>query len=137
PINLFLSSADELFGPITTIHRNSKVVKHIPWSAFAFKVSDWERLNDTRSIIADANNLQQSFSSDTHATLWRVIPALEELKLEHLATIHHRVLYDLYFKFPLIPAEPDYVPLPPPPYSHRNRFRLSHLQRTRPRSAPY
>ncbi|KIM61041.1 hypothetical protein SCLCIDRAFT_122924, partial [Scleroderma citrinum Foug A] len=80
PINLFLSSADELFGPITTIRHNGKVVKHIPWSAFAFKVSDWEHLNDTCSIIADVNNLQQSFSSDTHATLWRVIPALEELQ---------------------------------------------------------
>ena len=59
------------------------------------------------------------------------------LELKHLATVHHHILYDLYFKFPLIPAEPDYIPLPPPPYSRHNRFRLSHLQRTCPCSTPY
>ncbi|KIM50460.1 hypothetical protein SCLCIDRAFT_34272 [Scleroderma citrinum Foug A] len=81
PINLFISSADELFGPITTICCNGQVAKRIPWSMFTFKVSNWEHLNDVHSIIADANNLQQSFSSETCAMLWHAIPALKELQM--------------------------------------------------------
>lgn len=51
-INMFINTADELFGPITTIRRNGRLVKHIPWTAFTFKNADWERVNDTREIIA-------------------------------------------------------------------------------------
>ncbi|KAF9222249.1 hypothetical protein BS17DRAFT_639695, partial [Gyrodon lividus] len=76
----FINSADELYGPITTIRRNGSVVKHIPWTAFSFKPSDWDRVNDTRTIISDANNIQQYFSANGHPTLWRAIPALEELQ---------------------------------------------------------
>ncbi|KIK91265.1 hypothetical protein PAXRUDRAFT_149879 [Paxillus rubicundulus Ve08.2h10] len=47
PINLFISSVDKLFGPITTIRRNGMVLKHIAWMAFMFKASDWECVNDT------------------------------------------------------------------------------------------
>ena len=39
-INLFVSSADELFGPITVICRNGKIIKKIPWSAFKFMDAD-------------------------------------------------------------------------------------------------
>lgn len=77
---MFISSADELFGPITTIRRPSHAVKHIPWTAFAFTNRDWERVNDTRIVISDANDMQQIFSSEQHPTLWRAIPALEELQ---------------------------------------------------------
>ncbi|KAJ8583126.1 hypothetical protein M405DRAFT_687773, partial [Rhizopogon salebrosus TDB-379] len=76
----FISTADELFGPITTIRRNRKLIKKIPWSAFTFKSADWERINDTREIIADANDIQQYFSSEKQPTLWRAIPAIEELQ---------------------------------------------------------
>ena len=34
PINLFLKSANALYGPITTVRHNRQVVKKIPWSAF-------------------------------------------------------------------------------------------------------
>ncbi|KAF9220021.1 hypothetical protein BS17DRAFT_759993 [Gyrodon lividus] len=81
PINLFINSADELYGLITTIRQNGSVVKHIPWTAFSFKPSDWDRVNDTRTVISDANNIQQYFSADVHPTLWRAIPALEELQM--------------------------------------------------------
>ncbi|KAG1719713.1 hypothetical protein EDB19DRAFT_1647826, partial [Suillus lakei] len=79
-INLFVSSADELFGPITSIRRHGRVTKHIPWTAFALKTLDWERVNDTRIIISDANDIQQYFSSEQQPTLWRAIPAMEELQ---------------------------------------------------------
>jgi hypothetical protein len=80
PINLFINSADELFGPITTIRRPGLGLKQIPWTAFAFKAADWERVNDIRAIIADANNIQQYFSHELQPTLWRAIPAFEELQ---------------------------------------------------------
>lgn len=52
PINLFISSTDKLFGPITTIQRNGCIVCHIPWMAFIFKQSDWDRVNDACIIIS-------------------------------------------------------------------------------------
>ena len=85
-----------------------------------------------------ADILERHFlHNDKVALLERFHARNTQLELEHLTTVHHRVLYDLYFKFPLIPTEPDYVPLPPLPYSRRNRFWLSRLQKTRPCSALY
>ena len=80
PINLFINSADELFGPITTIQCAGLPAKQIPWTAFSFKAADWERVNDIRTIIADANNIQQYFSHELQPTLWHVIPTSEELQ---------------------------------------------------------
>ena len=80
PINLFINSADELFGPITTIRRAGLPAKQIPWTTFSFKASDWERVNDIRTIVADANNIQQYFSHELRPTLWRAIPTFEELQ---------------------------------------------------------
>jgi hypothetical protein len=51
PINLFLQSADALYGPITTIRRNGRIEKKIPWSAFILTDSDWERVRDARDIL--------------------------------------------------------------------------------------
>ena len=51
PIGLFLSSADEIFGPITTLRRDNRVVKHIPWSAFKLADSDWQRVVDVHDIL--------------------------------------------------------------------------------------
>ncbi|KAF9234314.1 hypothetical protein BU15DRAFT_52767, partial [Melanogaster broomeanus] len=79
-IKLFINSADKIFGPITTIRQNGKVTNHLPWTTFIFKPADWERVNDTRTIISDANNIQQYFSDEKQPTLWCAIPALEELQ---------------------------------------------------------
>ena len=49
---MFISTADALFGPITTIHDQGKTIRHIPWIAFKFMMADWERVNDTHTIIA-------------------------------------------------------------------------------------
>ena len=85
-----------------------------------------------------ADILEQPFLPDNEVMLLKRFRAWNtQLKLEHLTAVHHCVLYDLYFKFPLIPAKPDYIPLPPLPYSHHNRFQLSRLQSTCPCAAPY
>lgn len=51
PIDLFLKSADSLYGPITTIRHNGRIEKKIPWSAFALTERDWERVADARDIL--------------------------------------------------------------------------------------
>jgi hypothetical protein len=51
PIDLFLQSADSLYGPITTIRHNGRVEKKIPWSVFALTERDWERVADARDIL--------------------------------------------------------------------------------------
>ncbi|KAG2065559.1 hypothetical protein BDR04DRAFT_963054, partial [Suillus decipiens] len=76
----FVKSADELFGPITTIRHPRSPTRHIPWSAFTIGTADWECVNAARDIISDANYIQQYFSSELQPTLWRVIPAIEELQ---------------------------------------------------------
>ena len=39
-MDVFMTSADEKYGPITTLRANNRMTKHIPWSAF--KLSDWD-----------------------------------------------------------------------------------------------
>jgi hypothetical protein len=51
-IDLFIASADQLYGPITTLRSNGKVVKKIPWSAFKLSNRDWMRVADARNILA-------------------------------------------------------------------------------------
>jgi hypothetical protein len=52
PINLFVATADQRYGPITTIRRDGQVMKHIPWSAFQFSETDWERVLEASHILA-------------------------------------------------------------------------------------
>jgi hypothetical protein len=52
PINLFVATADQRYGPITTIRRDTRVVKHIPWSVFRFSETDWERVLEASHILA-------------------------------------------------------------------------------------
>ncbi|KAF8443721.1 hypothetical protein L210DRAFT_3396056, partial [Boletus edulis BED1] len=75
---MFINLADELYGPITTIRHNGQV-KRVPWTKFVLATRDWERVNETWSVIADANNIQQLFSDESCATLWRAIPEIKEL----------------------------------------------------------
>jgi hypothetical protein len=44
-------SADELYGPITTLRHNNRLVKHIPWNAFKMGERDWVRVVDARDIL--------------------------------------------------------------------------------------
>lgn len=88
-----------MYGPITTLRRDNHIVKHIPWSAFKLTDFDWIRVLDVRDILGvhiinlfinklihsfiflqDSNRIQQHFSSEKEPTLWRALPALEELQ---------------------------------------------------------
>ncbi|KIM58613.1 hypothetical protein SCLCIDRAFT_27997 [Scleroderma citrinum Foug A] len=55
------------------------------------EILEWPYLHDNKVILVE-----------------RFRARTAQLKLEHLAAIHHCVLYDLYFKFPLIPPIPNY-----------------------------
>ena len=46
----FISAADDLFGPITTI-QEGRVTKHIKWTAFQLNDADWKRVEDARAIL--------------------------------------------------------------------------------------
>ncbi len=41
---MFLNIVDHQFSPITTLHKNGKIVKKIPWSAFRLSNADWQRV---------------------------------------------------------------------------------------------
>ena len=51
PIKIFLTMADEKFGPITTIRRDGKITAKIPWSAFQLSDKDWERARLCATIL--------------------------------------------------------------------------------------
>jgi hypothetical protein len=51
PINLFLKSADELYGPITTLCSHGRITAKIRWDAFVLFDSDWDRVRDARDIL--------------------------------------------------------------------------------------
>jgi len=55
PINLFIATADHRYGPITTIRRDGRVVKHIPWTAFTLLGEDWARVKEVAEILAVSN----------------------------------------------------------------------------------
>ena len=52
---LFVNSADALFGPITTIRQDGRLVKEIPWTAFSLSADDWRHVMDARDILAVCN----------------------------------------------------------------------------------
>ncbi|KAF8270623.1 hypothetical protein EI94DRAFT_1570736, partial [Lactarius quietus] len=84
----FLTSADEVYGPITTLRQDNHIVKHIPWSAFKMIDSDWMRVVDVCDILA-------YFSSKKQPTLWCALPALEELQTSWEKK-HDLLKYTLY-----------------------------------------
>ena len=47
-----MNSADQMYGPITTLWRDNHLVKHIPWSAFKMVELDWMRVIDAHDILA-------------------------------------------------------------------------------------
>ncbi|KIK76895.1 hypothetical protein PAXRUDRAFT_109980, partial [Paxillus rubicundulus Ve08.2h10] len=61
-INLFISSVNKLYGPITTIRHDRHIHKHIPWTAFVLKPLDWERVNDTKVVISVGHTMSQAAS---------------------------------------------------------------------------
>lgn len=49
---MFVAAADELYGPMTIVRREGRVIKKIPWSAFKISEVDWMRVLDAKSILA-------------------------------------------------------------------------------------
>ena len=62
PIGLFLTSADEKYGPFTALRCDNRLVKHIPWSAFKLGDRDWLRVVDARDILRVSNQVYSHFS---------------------------------------------------------------------------
>jgi hypothetical protein len=50
-MGLFVTSADQMYGPITMLRRDNCLVKHIPWTAFKMTDLDWVRVVDTGNIL--------------------------------------------------------------------------------------
>ncbi|KAF8219491.1 hypothetical protein L208DRAFT_1339675 [Tricholoma matsutake] len=84
PINLFVMSTDHRYGPITTIQCDGPITtiqcdghisKHISWLAFMFAEQDWECILEAVDILNPTTFLCQK-----NLTLWRVLPAIEELQ---------------------------------------------------------
>jgi hypothetical protein len=50
-MGVFVTSANEMYSPITTLRANNCLVKHIPWSAFKLSDRDWHRVVDARNIL--------------------------------------------------------------------------------------
>ncbi|KAG6906306.1 hypothetical protein DXG01_014660 [Tephrocybe rancida] len=84
PITSFLNGADELFSPITTLRKKGRLVKHIEWSTFKLVEQDWIHVVDTKDILADANNIQQVFSSEKQPTLWITVMCILPSDTWHL-----------------------------------------------------
>ncbi|KAH9028420.1 hypothetical protein EDB83DRAFT_2230091, partial [Lactarius deliciosus] len=97
----FISSADQLYGPITTLRRDGRVFKQIPWAAFTLSDLDWARVLDAKMILADSNRILHAFSADKYPGLYRALPVLEDLqsaweaKLEEPRfKIYHKAIRD-------------------------------------------
>jgi hypothetical protein len=52
PIELFVVTTDQRYGPITTICCNGCIKKQIPWSAFAMMDGDWKCIQEAADILA-------------------------------------------------------------------------------------
>ncbi|KAM6491167.1 hypothetical protein JOM56_013406, partial [Amanita muscaria] len=76
----FISSADQLYGPITTLRQDGRVHKKIPWNTFTLSYFDWARVLDAKMILADSNCVLHHFSADKHPGLYRALPALKVLQ---------------------------------------------------------
>ena len=50
-MGLFVTSADAMYSPITTLQRNNRLVKRIPWSAFKMSDQDWTQVVDAHDIL--------------------------------------------------------------------------------------
>ncbi|RPD73175.1 hypothetical protein L226DRAFT_438021, partial [Lentinus tigrinus ALCF2SS1-7] len=75
----FIDNADRRFGPITTVRKNGKIEKKIPWTAFRLNKSDWDRVKLCADLLEDATRYIQSFYEKGVPCLHRAIPSLEAL----------------------------------------------------------
>ena len=50
-MGLFMTSADQMYGLITTLRHDNRLMKHIPWTAFKMTDLDWVRVVDACDIL--------------------------------------------------------------------------------------
>ena len=74
-MGLFVTSADAMYGPITTLWCDNRLVKHIPWSAFKMSDQDWTRVIDVRDILGVSSF---NFTSVTMSNIFPFIRILIE-----------------------------------------------------------
>ncbi|KAM6491699.1 hypothetical protein JOM56_012861 [Amanita muscaria] len=55
PLDLFLASADQLYGPITTLRQDGHAIKSIPWKAFILSDDDWKRADLLINILSPSS----------------------------------------------------------------------------------
>lgn len=65
---MFILTADKKFGPITTLRKDGKLVKHIPWTAFRLDDDDWARCPMIIDILNVRNRSWQLFESRADRT---------------------------------------------------------------------
>ena len=53
-VNMFLSSADELYGENMMVHKNNCILKKIPWTTFKLDEDDWGVVYDAKLICVDS-----------------------------------------------------------------------------------
>jgi hypothetical protein len=99
PIALFVTSADEMYGPITTLRHNNRLVKHIPWSAFKMTDNDWNRVVDARDILA-VRFLFSYFS--IFFSLCHMACGDVAMRVAHPVFHHHHKYVSFFFFFLLI-----------------------------------
>ena len=98
-VKLFLASADELFGPITTVHKNGWVVKKLPWSAFVLDDEDWKRIDEFEPtadliLVCDANQVLHKFLSIKYLNIYHAITAFEALQTAWETKLASNTLHD-------------------------------------------
>ncbi|KAH8996265.1 hypothetical protein EDB92DRAFT_1764292, partial [Lactarius akahatsu] len=76
----FISSADQLYGPITTLQHDGCVFKQIPWATFTLSDLDWAQVLDAKMILADSNHILHTFLAEKYPGLYRMLPVLEDLQ---------------------------------------------------------
>jgi len=86
-INLFVGTADALFGPITTVRTNGRISKKIPWSAFRMSNLDWERVKDVKDILTVCSFVTRVHPCDILTSYIRILKISNILS--HLSDFQH------------------------------------------------
>ncbi|KAM6489938.1 hypothetical protein JOM56_014517, partial [Amanita muscaria] len=110
----FISSVDQLYGPITVKRQEGRINKKIPWSAFVLLDSDWRRIRDAKDILEDSRKVQHLFSSEHQPTAIEQLQTAWEKKLDnkHFEPYHEAItngLEKLRKYYNMIDAKPAYI----------------------------
>lgn len=46
-----------MFGPITTLRKDGRLVKHLPWTAFKLADEDWKMVANAAAVLEVRNYL--------------------------------------------------------------------------------